>query len=85
MTRCFFDLIDGLGVTSDEEGRELPDPGEARRHAIREARAIMAAGLLDGMIDLSAHIVVRTEQGEILLELRFDEAVEIAHPAASGD
>lgn len=85
MKRYFFDLIDSSGVTDDEEGVELPDPSTLRRRAIREARAIMAAGLLEGTLDLSGRIIVRDQQGEVVLALKFDEAVKIAHPDANGD
>lgn len=77
MPRYFFDLINGIGRTHDEDGIELPDLAAARERAIAEARPIMAHEVLQGRLDLGGRIVIRSASGEVLLELWFDEAVEI--------
>ena len=80
MSRFYFGLLNGSGLTRDEEGADLPDLAAARQRAIREARCIMAHEVRRGQLDLSGRVVVRTDAGEILLEIQFDEALRIAHP-----
>lgn len=80
MPRYFFDLVNGIGRTHDEDGAELPDLAAARKRAIAEARPIMAHEVLQGRLDLSGRIDVRGQSGEILIEVGFDEAVEIEPP-----
>lgn len=58
----------------------LPDLSAARERAIREARPIMASKVMKGRLDLSGRILVRSETGEVLLEVPFDEALEVEHP-----
>jgi len=74
--RYFFNVYND-STSLDEEGLELPDLAAARAHAIRGARSIMSDSLKDGRIDLAHHIAILNERGELLLDVRFGEAVEV--------
>lgn len=76
MPRYFFNIYNDV-TSLDEEGRELPDLETARDHAIRGARSIMADGLKKGLIDLSHHVAIVDERGELLLDVSFAQAVEV--------
>lgn len=84
MTRYFFDLAEHGDLIEDEEGVELPDISAARRRAFKEARSIMMGDVTAGRLDLSARIIVRTEAGTVL-EVGFDEVLEITHPPEDVD
>lgn len=77
MPHYFFDLLNGLGLTPDEHGAVLPDESAARERAIQEARAIMAHEVLKGHIDLGGRLIVRSKPGDVVLEVGFDEALQI--------
>jgi hypothetical protein len=63
-------------LTEDVLGRDLADLSAARERAIREARAIICDDVRNGYIDLSGTIEVRDGGGDVVLTLRFTEAVE---------
>lgn len=77
MLRYYFHLCNGAGFVKDEEGQELPDLETARTAAIRSARSIMASDVQRGSLDLSSFIEIESENGERLLMLTFDEAVDL--------
>ena len=77
MARYFFHLHDRSGQTVDQLGREIADLDEARRRAIKAARAIIQADVGSGIIDLTARIEVTDAEGEVVLTLPFDEAIEL--------
>jgi uncharacterized heparinase superfamily protein len=77
MPHYFFDLVNGSGLTRDDEGQELPDLEAARLEAIRQARPIIAEEVLNGRIDLTGRIVVRSDGPDSVLELPFGEAVHV--------
>jgi len=73
----FFDLHNDLDV-EDLEGKELPDLDAALAYALCEARHMIQASIADtGRIDLRHHIDVRSETGEIIYELHFEDAVTV--------
>ena len=77
MPRYFFDLYDDL-VASDDDGRELPDLDAAKRHAIKEARQMIAASTTEqGKIDLLHYIKVRDELGAEVCCIEFEDAVKV--------
>ena len=76
MPRYHFHLHDRAGFTEDVQGRELADLLTARERAIREARAIICDDVRHGHLDLSGRIEVADGGGEVVLTLRFAEAVE---------
>lgn len=76
MPRYYFHVFNHE-TSLDEEGLELPDLKAARLHAIRGARSLMSDALKEGCIVLSHHIAIQNEQGELLLDVKFDDAVEV--------
>lgn len=75
MTRYFFNLRECGTVTWDREGALLPDVPAARDHAIHEARAIMAAEVLEGRLCLHCNIEVLDAAGGLAVNLPFGEAL----------
>ena len=74
MPRYFFHTRIGGDVLTDEDGAELRDPD----HAWRVARATILASLEEEGSDprlLAAVLVVTDEEGEVVLEFPFAEAV----------
>lgn len=45
MPRYFFDTCNGHSLSSDDEGRELPDIKAARREAIEDAKELIAEAI----------------------------------------
>jgi hypothetical protein len=78
LPRYYFHLRDRTGFTEDVQGRSLADPARARERAIREARAIICDDVRRGRIDLSGTIEVTEGGGEVVLTLRFADAVQQA-------
>jgi hypothetical protein len=77
MPRYFFHICNGTGFIEDEEGREVEDAKAARRIAIKEARAIMADELRDGVMHLSSFIEVQEEGSADSFVVPFAEVVDI--------
>lgn len=61
----------------DDEGQELPDLKAARACAIKAARSLMADTLRKGRIVLSHHIAIQDELGELLMDVKFGDAVAV--------
>lgn len=77
MPRYYFDLLNGTGLTGDEEGLELADFDAARRTALKAARSVLSHEVLHGRLDLDGRIDVRDGSGGVVLQLPFSEAVEV--------
>lgn len=80
MKTYFFHLKDGPDVLVDPEGRQLPDLDAAVAIALFEARTVMAADVLTGVLRLSQCIAVEDEIGAIVHDLKFTDAVIIEMP-----
>jgi hypothetical protein len=77
MARYFFDLHNSM-ASLDEEGVELPDLNAALARALFEARAMIQASVAEtGRIDLHDHLDVRSDSGEVLYVLHFEDAVTV--------
>jgi hypothetical protein len=76
MPRFYFHLYDDL-VVRDEEGVDLPGATTAHKKAIREARSLMCATLMEGRLVLNHRIEVEDEVGSVVATVPFAEAVEI--------
>ena len=77
MPRYYFHLYDDI-ISKDHEGQLLPNIQAARVYAIEAARAMMAAEIQEkGTVSLSDWLEVEDEQGEVVLIVKFDEAVNI--------
>ena len=74
---CYhFNIHNGAGITSDEEGQEFGDAEAARTEALKGARSLIAADVLEGRLDLSGRIEVTGDDGNLLFIISFAEAVE---------
>jgi len=76
MPRYFFHLYDTMAVV-DEEGTELPDPEAARAKALRDARTMACAEVLEGRLTLSHRIEVADCRGDVLLTVAFGDSVDV--------
>ena len=75
MPRYFFHTVAGDGRREDFEGSDLQDLEQARLEAIKDARAMMSDAILDGRDISSRHMEVCNDLGEILLKVKFKDAV----------
>ena len=79
MPRYFFNLRhrpgpDGLAV--DPEGDELADLGEAREHALAEARDMIARARMDMIRDwMVCSFEIEDEDAKLLLTVPFNDTV----------
>jgi hypothetical protein len=76
MPRYYFHVFNDE-TSLDEEGQELADLEAARAFAVAGARSLMSDTLKEGRLDLSHHIAIEDERGELLLNVTFGEAVEV--------
>ena len=76
MPRYFFHLYDDV-VSRDEEGLELPDQASAARKAIASARHMACQEVLEGHLNLNHRIEIENEAGEVVLTVRFEDAVKM--------
>lgn len=85
MSRFFFHLYGHDGLSPDLEGRELTGIDRLGPAALKEARAIIAADVPNGVVRLDARIVVTDERGTIVHRLAFADAIELVPPVETGD
>ncbi|MEP7007031.1 MAG: hypothetical protein ABI810_13690 [Sphingomonas bacterium] len=76
MPILFFHFHDGVDRLHDPDGAELT-LAQARARALREARALIAHDVLEGIIDLGQRIEVEEADGTLFQTLSFRDAVEI--------
>lgn len=77
MPRFYFDLHECGTVIEDEDGVERSHMHSLREEALRAAREIMCEEMTGGKLCLSCHIAVRDQNNEIILTVRFQDAVVI--------
>jgi hypothetical protein len=82
MAVYFFHLRDGADVLVDPDGRDLEDPDAIRAVALKEARALISAEVLEGRVDLSLRLDVEDGDHALVHRLVFADAIEIVHPMA---
>lgn len=71
----YFNIVSASGTIADVEGTELATLEDAKREAIRDARALMSQAVLSGK-DISAREVrVCGDDGGVLLIVPFTEAI----------
>jgi hypothetical protein len=75
MTRYYFNLVSPTTTVEDLEGTELSSLDAARREAIKDARQLMGAAILDGDDISNRRIEITNEAGEVLLVLPFTDAI----------
>lgn len=77
MARYFFHLHNDIEA-EDPEGVELPDLAAARKWAMRSARDLAAASLVEhGRIVRSHRIDVADQSGAVVLTVRFGDVVAV--------
>ena len=76
MARYFFHLHDGVDTLLDPEGREL-DADQVVAAVLGEARAMIAADVLGGRINLDQRIEVKDSAGKVVHQVAFQDAVEV--------
>ena len=76
MPTYFFHIRGGALDAKDGEGLVLPDLAAARAEALRGARSLIAADVLEGRLNLIDRIEVEDEDGRLVLTLPFVAAVE---------
>src|SRR5882672_4064016 len=74
MPRYFFNMLLGDELIRDPEGEELRDPDHAWHVARTTIREILKTGG-DQRLILTAIVVVTDDEGEIVLEFPFAEAI----------
>ena len=83
MPHYHFNIRNGHGFTADEEGLDLSSEDDARNHAIRGARSLMSAEMLEGKLDLDGQIEVTDDLDGAILTVRFRDAVKVAPGTAA--
>lgn len=83
MPHYHFNIRNGQGFTADEEGLDLASEEDARAHAIRGARSLMSAEMLEGRLDLDGQIEVTDDFDCAILTVRFRDAVAVGPGAAA--
>ena len=78
MALYYFHLSDGHEVMIDPEGREIAEPSQIAEYAMKEARAMISQDALAGRINLNQYIDVRDENGRLVHQLPFRDAVTIS-------
>lgn len=77
MPHFHFHVFNGTGETHDDEGADLPDMQSARVRAITAIRSILGEELSRGLLDFGGMIRITDQNGNLLLEVPFAEAVEV--------
>jgi hypothetical protein len=73
----YFHLRDGADVLLDPDGREVGDPNDVVGLALREARSIICADAMTGVIRMDQRIDVEDESSQLVHRLEFRDAVQI--------
>jgi hypothetical protein len=83
MPRYFFDLYNDI-VALDEEGVVLPNAEAAQDRGLVEAREMIRASVEEhNRIDLGHRVQIREEGGDIVAEVKFEDAVQFVRDGAS--
>jgi hypothetical protein len=77
MRTYFFHLRDGEDILLDPDGRALPSMEALIAATLYEARDVIATDAKSGKIDLSQHLDIEDDQGEIVYRLSLKDAVLI--------
>lgn len=76
MPRFYFHLYNDVAVR-DEEGKELSSSAAAHDQALAYARDMAAVTVREGYLDLTHRIEVTDHRGNLVLDLLFENAVQI--------
>ena len=75
MARYYFNIRNGIGLTADDEGLELPSKTDARALAIKGARSLLSAEVMEGRLDLTGQIEVTDDDNEEVMTVRYRDVV----------
>lgn len=75
MPLYFFHVRGGPSNCEADEGLDYPDDEAAQAAALAGARSMIAADVLEGILDLSSRMDVTDEQGTTLFAIPFSSAV----------
>lgn len=75
--RMFFHLNECGKLTRDLEGQDLPNLEAGRAAAVRAAREVMCAEILEGRLCLSCSIEITDGDGNAITTVPFSDVVEI--------
>lgn len=75
MPLYFFHVRGGPSDADDGEGLEYSDDNAARKAALAGARSLIAADVLEGILNLSSRIDVADAQGRLLFSVSFARSV----------
>jgi hypothetical protein len=76
MPTFYLNISTRTTILKDEEGAQLADLADAHREAIKDARGLMSAAILQGRDISHRHIEICDANGDILLKVLFSEAYE---------
>lgn len=77
MPRFYFHTINDIDAP-DREGMELDGLAAANLKAIDFARDLASAAVRQGRLDLKHRIDIENADGEVLLSVKFGEAIEVS-------
>ncbi|HWI85355.1 MAG TPA: hypothetical protein VNT42_03395 [Sphingomonas sp.] len=77
MARFYLNIHNGSGFVEDLEGLELSDLEAARCQAIDGVRSLVSEEARQGRIDLTGSIEIVDDDGRVLLNIAFADAVEV--------
>lgn len=75
MPRYYFHIVTTASVLRDDEGSVIEDLAQARTEAIKDARALMSAAVLNGR-DISSRRIDICDETTLLLSVAFSEVLE---------
>lgn len=76
MPKFYFHISTRTQILLDEEGADLAGLEEAVGEAIKDARSLMSAAILEGRDISHRHIKIADEKGQVVLTLPFKETYE---------
>jgi hypothetical protein len=80
MAHYYFDVLNGTGLTIDDEGQDFAGDRDARAQAIESIRSIVSEEARHGQINLNGVVSVRDENRDLMFTVQFDDAIELILP-----
>jgi len=78
MPHFYFHLCDGESIT-DPVGKELPDLDAVQDEAVRSARLMISADVLEGRLNLGWRFDIRDADGTLVMRFPFSDALDLSH------
>jgi hypothetical protein len=80
MPHLHLNLYNAHGDSPDPEGAEFADLPAARRAAMEGIRSLLSAEVMEGELNLNGHLQIAQDDGTILEDITFSEALKIVGP-----